>query len=80
MAICEFCKKEMKTAKSCSYTKLEIEGKIYKREKYFDDVKCHDCGISSCGYHHFGCDWEICPKCGCQVISCECEGDIYLVR
>lgn len=36
-------------------------------------VKCHDCGISLFGYHHAGCDWEECPRCHGQLISCACN-------
>jgi hypothetical protein len=25
------------------------------------------------GYHHPGCDMEICPRCGNQLITCDCE-------
>jgi hypothetical protein len=36
------------------------------------DVTCHDCGVKSGKPHKPGCDVEKCPKCGCQLISCDC--------
>lgn len=37
------------------------------------DHRCHDCGIAPGGFHHPGCDIEICPRCKGQLISCDCE-------
>jgi len=33
---------------------------------------CHDCGVKEGQYHEPGCDCEICPICGGQLISCNC--------
>jgi hypothetical protein len=38
-----------------------------------DDGRCADCGVKAGGTHHPRCDWERCPKCNGQVLSCECE-------
>ena len=35
-------------------------------------VKCSDCNVSIGGCHHPGCDLEICPNCGGQLIDCDC--------
>ena len=50
---------------------------IYARDTtYFDwNDRCHDCGIENKigNLHHFGCDVERCPRCGGQLISCNCK-------
>ncbi len=35
--------------------------------------KCHDCGVMPGEIHKEGCDWEICGKCGRQMLTCECD-------
>ena len=74
---CADCDKEMLEAKSCTLNGLRIEtGETYLRDTTYFDVndRCHDCGIinTNGNIHHFGCDMERCPKCGGQLISCEC--------
>jgi hypothetical protein len=26
-------------------------------------------------FHHVGCDWEECPRCHDQLLSCDCDPD-----
>ena len=40
--------------------------------KFNNDRPCHDCNVSVGQYHHHGCDYEECPICGHQLISCGC--------
>ena len=35
--------------------------------------KCGDCGKKSGEPHMDGCDIERCPKCGHQLLSCDCN-------
>jgi hypothetical protein len=77
MAKCQDCHQEMKTAETCRWTRIVIDGKEYMRDnKYYDyGERCHDCGIvnNDGAIHHFGCDIERCPKCKDQIISCDCN-------
>ncbi len=36
------------------------------------DIPCLDCDVSSGEYHHPGCSFERCPRCGCYLASCGC--------
>jgi hypothetical protein len=60
----------------------EIGGKDYPRVRYGAETDgrppaagrpCHDCSVSPGECHAPGCDWEQCPKCGGQSISCWCD-------
>lgn len=84
MVKCDVCEQEMTTADECTYPYLIIGGKMYKRicsgmpgdlmeglNKPGD--RCCDCGVLYGHVHHFGCDNERCPKCGHQLITCDCD-------
>jgi hypothetical protein len=82
MVKCKDCKQEMDRDKptasdSCTFQGIEINGEIRLRNTEYFDINnhCHDCGIlnKKGNIHHFGCDIERCPKCGNQLISCNCK-------
>jgi len=61
-----------------------LNGKRYRRVRYGKEGKdwwmgikpperCHDCGVRIGQYHVPGCDMEMCPHCGRQLISCNCR-------
>ncbi len=58
-----------------------IRGSTYERVRYgsehddwgADRHGCHDCRVIKGQIHVWGCDGEECPKCGGQLISCDCE-------
>jgi len=80
MAVCNCCKKDMLDTGSCICVPIKINGESYIPIKYGDEGNdwfdsneiCHDCGVIKGGYHHPGCDVEKCPKCGGQLIGCDC--------
>ena len=77
----------MATCKTCLREMLDVNfsGCIPKKIRYGDtrtaralpypeteDARCHDCNCAPGGFHHPGCDMEHCPRCGGQLISCDC--------
>ena len=63
--------------------KFSIDGVQRERIRYgnefpdwtIDEYRetCHDCGVKLDQYHVAGCDVEVCPVCGGQLISCDCR-------
>ena len=86
MAICKFCKKEMREADGCVNVDIpysDSDPVRFGSEMRFDqsfrdeciafpDRRCGDCACLPGKFHHSGCDMEECPDCGRQIISCEC--------
>ncbi len=85
--ICETCGKQCDIKESCKCETVSINGKIYSRYQVGKSPQdkeigpnwyCPDCGVKNGGYHQPGCDFEICPECGKQFISCECEKQLII--
>lgn len=84
-AICKYCKGDMLKVDGCIKVDIIRKGKMYEpikmgdpEDSYFlddEDTRCGDCGAKMGQYHHVGCDCEICPVCGGQLIGCDCAYD-----
>lgn len=92
MVICEYCRQEMNDHFSCLWNTAVIKRQPYPRLRYGQETRygsglpdywhaygdaCPDCAVSVGGLHHFGCDWEQCPRCGGQQIGCDCGRKRY---
>lgn len=83
MSVCNICGREMLTADGCIGDPIPYaDGKLFPRLKFYDpdgrkNGRCPDCNAKNGHYHHWGCDQEKCPRCGWQMISCDCvlEGE-----
>jgi hypothetical protein len=70
---------ERKKAEAQERQTLRIEGKVYARIRWGSEnspeaeYPCGDCGVEICQLHVLFCDMEECPKCGGQLLSCDCE-------
>jgi hypothetical protein len=82
MARCDVCSREMLKADSCtaSHVSFDTDPKKYRRHLHDasgdEAARCHDCNVADGGYHHNGCDWERCPKCGHQFLGCDCGDNV----
>ena len=82
MSMCISCNNDMKKVKSCnrnSWITLGKERQVYTTIPYInpatfdnENPNCHDCGVQIGAKHHPCCDMERCPRCGLQLISCDC--------
>lgn len=79
VAKCVRCKKEMcdKSTITCKENKIVNfpDGKKMAPVPYTSidtTIRCHDCNVAAGGFHHIGCDMEICPRCGGQFLGCSC--------
>lgn len=45
---------------------------------HIDGRYCADCGVKKGEFHLDGCDWEVCPKCGYSLLSCDCDWNEYV--
>ena len=90
MAKCRRCKMEMcdsstKTCVTYQFVKFPDGTKMppVPYNPPDSNIRCHDCGVVAGGFHHVGCDMEICPRCGGQFLGCSCfvsKGDIFATK
>ena len=84
---CAACGKSYPEMKGCMVDKITVEHHQQHRIRYgsADEGlgpvfgRCMDCGVLPGKYHHWGCNMEICPNCGTQLLSCACEAEIIPV-
>ena len=62
----------MTEAPSCTGELIHLADGAYMPIAWAGEEACYDCGVDPGGYHHPGCDMEECPRCGGQLISCDC--------
>lgn len=79
MTVCQWCQQDMtaESAATCSQTVQYPDGETLAPIPYaaYEDMptmRCHDCNVAPGGLHHPGCDDERCPRCGGQLIGCDC--------
>ncbi len=82
MAICMSCHKEMMDASvmTCEEKTIKYpDGQVLQAIPYNpkklhmpDWYRCPDCNVVPGATHHYNCDQAHCPKCGGQLISCDC--------
>jgi hypothetical protein len=77
--ICPDCKGEMTgtgVVDTCKgYTAIYRGRETYEPVVWHKDIRCPDCNVAKRGVHHPGCNQERCPKCGGQIIVCDCDID-----
>jgi hypothetical protein len=84
MAVCNACGTEMRQSSSCVEHSFRFKDDPvqYRAVPYGSEDEdwgaasgrnCHDCNCPPGGFHHAGCDVERCPRCGGQVIGCDCD-------
>ena len=74
-APCRHCRREMKPNSDCTANMYAVyeDGVVCMTVPHDDDGVCHDCNAGVGMHHHPGCDWERCPRCGGQMIGCDCH-------
>ena len=76
---CDICKQPMNPHnEGCWSHMIDSKGEWVERIPYGGEgedtsMPCGDCNVKSFGYHHDGCDSEHCPRCGGQMLGCECD-------
>ncbi len=77
---CPHCHSPLKTVgkavvkcEICDVTMPRIAFIYHRDVDPYKGLECHDCGCKEGEIHEYGCDVEVCPFCGGQLCSCNCE-------
>ena len=78
--VCASCEQPYGSTYTCKENEkpYKIEGKDYRPIPFTNfnkNARCPHCGVKVGGYHHYGCDEEICPKCSGHITECDCPYD-----
>ncbi len=59
--------------------RVGANGDMFNMQEYAEmkQDRCCDCGAPVGTFHHGCCDNETCPRCGNQLISCNCYDEYY---
>src|SRR5439155_10211273 len=83
LSTCEFCGQEAPTADSCKVGSVVLGARssYYFRIRFGQEQplrlraeSCPRCGTPWGGFHHGGCEVEMCPLCSGSLVSCYCDG------
>ncbi len=81
LSICAFCfhdidRDHIVSCENNRYVKFK-DGSSFASFPFYPEnillsLRCPDCNVRIGGYHHPGCEYEICPKCSGQLLTCGC--------
>lgn len=81
MAVCEYCNQEMRMRLSCTLPAYDdfADGHMRMRVPVsrYERLPCADCSTPPGGFHHPGCELEVCPACGDTAQACCCTDESF---
>lgn len=86
MGECGLCNREMTDKEPCKRTKRikfadgEVMDALPAHDGIDDDGFCYDCWTPEGEMHHPRCDWETCPRCGGQLLGCDCKVEAHFTE
>lgn len=86
MEICEACGKDRKIAYGCHHGRIIFDDSKKIQEDEWEripfaftdmtddspEMRCPSCNCKHGYLHHWGCNQEICPRCGDTILTCDC--------
>jgi hypothetical protein len=54
------------------YPKIAYGNETFRKPVEADHGPCRHCGTIKGKFHTHACDYEQCPRCGYQMMSCDC--------